>query len=405
MQKHVDEVSTQLGAELDLPCGVTLKNRIAKSAMSDSLGNGQGNPTDAQITLYEKWARGGLALSIVGEVQGNPWAAEKPGNLVLAETARLDRFRALAAAGATQGAQLWLQLGHAGAMTHPPIGRPKGPSALAVPGLTCDAVTADEIATLPEQFAATARRARDLGFGGVQVHAAHGFLLSQFLSPLFNQRTDAYGGPIEHRMRLTLEVVDAVRRAVGPSFPVGIKLNATDQLEGGLSQEEALVVVQALERSSVDLIDISGGTYFPGAPSASDRAGNGPYFLDFARRARLLTRKPLMVTGGFKTYEQALTARSQGVDMIGLARALVLNPDLPNDWLAGKPLDPVFPKFENPPEGGVTAWYTMRLTDLANGQKAPGPDSLLDDVRAYDARDVERARLWNLAFAAVEENR
>lgn len=383
---------------LSLPCGAVLKNRIAKSAMSDSLGDGRGGPTAEQISLYETWAKGGLALSVVGEVQGDPTAAEKPGNLVLRQDTADEGFRALAKAGSTNGARLWLQLGHAGAMAHPPIGIAKGPSALDLPGVRCDALTRDEILHLPLQFAETARLAKDLGFGGVELHAAHGFLLSQFLSPLFNRRTDDYGGSIENRMRLTLEVVEAVRDAVGPAFPVGIKLNATDQLEGGLSQEDALAVVHALDGTSIDLIDISGGTYFPGAPSASDAAGRGPYFLDFAQSARALTHKPLMLTGGFKTIDQVEDALSLGVDMIGLARALVLQPDLPKAWLGGNRRAPEFPRFSNPPEGGVTAWYSMRLTELAEGCVLSGPECLPDAVAAYNARDAERAVLWNARF-------
>ncbi|GFE51379.1 oxidoreductase [Roseobacter cerasinus] len=390
--------TTQLTDPLTLPCGVVLKNRIAKSAMSDSLGDGTGAPTEAQITLYETWARGGLALSIIGEVQGDPMAAEKPGNLVLWQDTVGDGFRDLAAAGAARGAHLWLQLGHAGAMTHPPIGVPKGPSTLDLPGLTCEALTQAEILQLPSQFAETARLAKDLGFGGVELHAAHGFLLSQFLSPLFNTRTDNYGGSIENRMRLTLEAVKAVRDAVGPAFPVGIKLNATDQLEGGLSQEDALAVVEALDGTSIDLIDISGGTYFPGAPSASDAAGKGPYFLEFAQSARALTDRPLMLTGGFKSFDQVQDALSRGVDMIGLARALVLQPDLPKAWLSGDTAAPTFPRFANPPEGGVTAWYSMRLTELAEGRALSGPECLPDAVAAYNARDAKRAVLWNARF-------
>ena len=387
-----------LNQALKLPCGAVLKNRIAKSAMSDSLGDGRGNPTNQQIGLYRRWAEGGLALAIIGEVQGDPTVAEKPGNLVLRPDAALERFRALAEAGAANDAQLWLQLGHAGAMAHPPISRPRGPSALDIDGVTCDALSAAEIASLPEGFASTARLAKDIGFGGVQIHAAHGFLLSQFLSPLFNRRDDDYGGSIENRMRLTLEVIDAVRQAVGPDFPVGIKLNATDQLGGGFSQNDALTVVQALDGTSIDLIDISGGTYFPGAPSVSDGSGKGPYFLDFAHQVRNLTSKPLMLTGGFKTHDQVAEALAQGVDVVGLARALVLEPELPNAWLGGSTRSPVFPRFQDPPEGGVTAWYTMRLTELAQGRDHSGPEKLPDAIAAYNARDDERVALWNERF-------
>ena len=380
---------------LALPCGAALKNRIAKAAMSDSLGNGRGDPTPAQIRLYDRWAQGGAALSIVGEVQGDPDFAEKPGNLVLHGESDPEPFRALARAGATDGAQLWLQLGHAGAMAHPPIGTPMGPSALDLPGLRCAALDPGDIHALPGRFAQTARRAQALGFGGVQIHAAHGFLLSQFLSPLFNKRTDGYGGSITGRMRLVLEVVAAVRRAVGPGFPVGIKLNATDQLEGGLDGDDALAVVAALDATGVDLIDISGGTYFPGARSSSDAAGRGPYFLDFARRARGVTRKPLMLTGGFKTRAQAEAAVAEGAaDMVGLARALALDPALPRAWQAGGQDSPVFPSFEAPPEGAVTAWYTMRLTTLGTDRAAEEAPDVAAALRAYDARDAGRVAAW-----------
>ena len=215
---------------LTLPCGETLKNRIAKAAMSDSLGDGKGQPSREQIRLYRRWAEGGAGLSIVGEVQSSPWFPEKPGNLVLDADADTARFQALAEAGHRAEGQLWAQLGHAGALAHPLISSPKGPSALDLPGVRCAEMTLAEINAFPSLIAATAKRASDAGFGGVEIHAAHGFLLSQFLSPLFNRRSDAHGGPIENRMRLLLETIEATRSAVGPAFPVGVKLNATDQL-------------------------------------------------------------------------------------------------------------------------------------------------------------------------------
>jgi 2,4-dienoyl-CoA reductase-like NADH-dependent reductase (Old Yellow Enzyme family) len=139
------------------------------------------------------------------------------------------------------------------------------------------------------------------------------------------------------------------------NLPIAVKLNSSDQLEGGLSEDDALQVVAALDASSVDIIDISGGTYFPGAKSASDSAGRGPYFAAFAERARSVTSKPLMLTGGFKTREQAEEAVSSGAaDVVGLARALVLEPALPNHWVASQLPEPVFPRFTDAPEGGIT---------------------------------------------------
>lgn len=386
---------TDISQPLTLPCGIVVKNRIAKSAMSDSLGDGTGYPTATQERLYQRWAEGGAAISIIGEVQTDPSFAEKPGNLVLNAQSELERFHKLAKTGSQNGSQLWLQLGHAGAMAYPPTSKPKGPSALDLPGLKCAALTKDEIKALPAQFAQTARLAREAGFGGVQVHAAHGFLLSQFLSPLFNKRTDEYGGSIDGRMKLLLEVIETVRQAAGPDFPIAVKLNSSDQLEGGLEEKDALRVVSALDKTSIDLIDISGGTYFPGAKSASDSSGKGPYFLNFAEQARERTTKPLMATGGFKTLAQATEALSSGaVDMVGVARALVIEPSLPNLWLTGECPEPEFPRFANPPEGGVTACYTMRLTEIGEDRENTFETDLDKIIQAYETRDQERAKIW-----------
>lgn len=389
---------TDLFTPLELPNGAVLMNRIVKSAMSDSLGDGRGNPTEAQMRLYERWAEGGAAVSIVGEVQGNPLFAEKPGNLVLNDASDKDAFAKLARRGGSHGAQLWLQLGHAGALTPPEIGTPKGPSPLDLPGLRAEVLAADEIRALPDQFAATARRAEALGFSGVQVHAAHGFLLSQFLSPLFNQRTDSYGGAIANRVRLLVEVVGAVRGAVSPSFAVALKLNSSDQLEGGLEPKDALETIRTLDGLGLDLIDISGGTYFPGAPSSSEGASRGPYFLDFATEARRLTSTPLMATGGFKRRSEAASAISSGVvDVVGLARALALEPYLPARWRAGGS-DPKFPRFAATPPGGVTAWYTMRLTGIGEDNEGETGMDVSTALERYEARDAARVQLWNAAF-------
>lgn len=385
---------------LQLPCGITLSNRIAKSAMSDALGDGTGHPTAEQIRLYQRWAAGGLAVSIIGEVQLTAGYAENPGNLVLNEASDLERFRELARYGGENGTKLWLQLGHAGALAYAPTSRPKGPSAFNLPGLRCMEVTLDEIRQLPFQFARTARLAQHAGFGGVQIHAAHGFLLGQFLSPLFNKRSDEYGGAIANRMRPLLEAVEATRAAVGPNFPIAVKLNSSDELEGGFDEEDALKVVAALDRSSIDLIDISGGTYFPGAKSASDRAGRGPYFLEFARRARAVTTKPLMLTGGFKTRTQAEDAVASGaVDIVGLARALVLEPSLPLLWKTDRKPEPLFPKFSDAPEGGITAWYTMRLGEIGADRETPDFSELAQAIRKYEAGNKSRAEVWLRHFS------
>lgn len=384
---------------LELPCGVILKNRIAKSAMSDSLGDGTGHPTDEQNRLYQRWADGGLAVSIIGEVQPSSGYAEKPGNLVLDCNSDISKFQTLAEHGSRNGAQLWLQLGHAGALAYGPISDPKGPSALDLPNLRCKAMSLPEIQQIPSDFANTARLAQQAGFGGVQIHAAHGFLLSQFLSPLFNKRSDGFGGPIANRMKLLLQSIEATRAVVGPDFPIAVKLNSSDQLVGGLDEDDVLAVVAALDASSVDLIDISGGTYFPGVKAASDSAGRGPYFIEFAKRARSITTKPLMLTGGFKTRAQAEDAvRSGAIDVVGLARALVLEPELPNLWMKNQMPEPSFPRFSDAPDGGITAWYTMRLTQIAADKEMAEVGNLSKAIHEYETRDAERTKIWARHF-------
>lgn len=387
---------------LQLPCGLTLKNRIAKSAMSDSLGDGTGHPTAEQMRLYRRWAAGGVAISIIGEVQLTGGYAENPGNLVLNDASDIQRFRELARHGGENGTMLWLQLGHAGALAYAQTSHPKGPSALDLPGLRCSEITSDEIRRLPSEFARTAWLAQQAGYGGVQIHAAHGYLLSQFLSPLFNKRGDRYGGALANRMRPLLEALEATRAAVGPHFPIAVKLNSSDQVEGGFDREDSLKVVAALDRSSVDLIEISGGTYFPGAKSVSDGTGRGPYFLEFARRARAATAKPLMLTGGFKTRAQAEDAvASCAVDVVGLARALVLEPLLPDLWKADLKPEPLFPRFAEAPEGGITAWYTMRLTELGADRGTPDFGDFGQAIRDYEARNRARAQIWLRHFAEL----
>ena len=388
-----------LHRSLELPCGAILKNRISKSPMSDSLADGGGDPTEAQIRLYERWAEGGVALSFIGEVQGDPRFPEKPGNLVLGTHSNQDLLQLLTRRAVIEGAHLWPQIGHAGALSHLPISQPKGPSALDIEGLQCAAMSIDDIHELPDMYARTALHAKTVGFSGVLIHAGHGFLLSQFLSPLFNHRKDGYGGSIEARCCIVLEAISEVRRAVGPSFPVGIRINSTDQLEGGLTEVDALEVVRLLDQTSIDLIDISGGTYFPGAKASSEGTSSGPYFIDFARRAKGVTTVPLILTGGFKKRDQAIEALASGAaDMVGLGRAMALDPRLADAWLSEEGSDPDFPKFESTVPGGITAWYTMRLTALGEDQENAFKLDLPTAIHKYEKRDAQRCIKWREKF-------
>lgn len=389
-----------LSQVLALPCGAVLKNRLVKSAMSDSMADGEGNPTPAQARLYERWTQGGVALSIIGEVQIDPRFPEKPGNLVLGEHSNLEDLRALTTRASVGNAHIWPQIGHAGALSYSPISNPKGPSAIEIEDFKCAGMSLQEVKQLPEAYAKAATIAKATGFTGVQIHAGHGFLLSQFLSPLFNHRDDQYGGSIEARCRIIVEVIDKVRSVVGPSFPIGIKINSSDQLEGGLTEAEALVAIQILDKTSIDLIELSGGTYFPGAKSSSDSTTNGAYFVEFSQRAKRITDLPIVVTGGFKTCSEAANSlASDSADMVGVARAMVLNPSLANDWLAETESDPAFPRFETTPPGGITAWYTMLLTALGHDKENDFSLSLPAAIDEYEARDQLRCVRWKKKFS------
>jgi 2,4-dienoyl-CoA reductase-like NADH-dependent reductase (Old Yellow Enzyme family) len=394
------DVAGPLSQPLTLPSGTELKNRLIKAAMSDSLGDGKGNGTYAQARLYERWAEGGTALSLIGEAQVSASHPEKPGNLVLTPEADLNALAHLAKRGSANGAQIWPQLGHAGALSYAAISTPKGPSALDINGLRCDALSLAETQALPTAYAQAAQIAQQTGFGGVMIHAGHGFLLSQFLSPLFNHRSDAYGGSISNRFRLIAEIIDAVSAAVGQAFPIAIKINSTDSQEGGLTNNDALKVVRLINQTAIDLIDISGGTYFPGAKSSSDgQAKSGPYFIEFAKQAKQVTTIPIMLTGGISKRDQAVhVIKSGAADAVGLARAMVLDPALPQKWLNGEDVNPTFPRFEAPPAGGITAWYTMRLTALGNDSEASFQHDPTSALASYDARDQDRSIGWRARF-------
>lgn len=388
-----------LGRSLELPCGVVLKNRMVKAPMTDSLGNGAGNPTATQLRLYERWAQGGAALSMIGEVQVDPRFPENPGNLVLGAHSDQESLRSLAQRAQIDGAHLWPQIGHAGARAHLSVCTPKGPSALDMEGLQCSGMTTEEVEELPAMYARSAAHAKDAGFSGIQIHAGHGWLLSQFLSPLFNHRSDGYGGSVEARSRIVLAVIQAVRRAVGPSYPVGIRINSTDKMEGGLTEDDALKVVRLLDQTSLDLIDLSGGTYFPGAKAASDSSSPGPYFVEFARRAKSVTCVPVMATGGFKKREQAIDAVASGaVDMVGLARAMALDPQLGNTWLREEGGDPDFPIFESAPPSGITDWFIMRLAALGEDREESFDLDIPTAMQKFEDRTQLHAASWRQTF-------
>ncbi len=348
-----------IGEQLVLPCGITLRNRLCKAAMTEGLADTHNRATRRHVTLYERWAKGGAGLLLTGNVQVDRRYLERAGNIVIdgeQDSAQRASLEAMAEAGTIDGTQLWMQLSHAGRQAPKLVAaEPVGPSeiAVAIPGGRFGkprALTGDEIRDVVRRFAFAADVAKQTGFTGVQVHSAHGYLLSEFLSPRVNVREDEWGGSLENRARLLLETLRAVRVAVGPDYPVAVKLNSADFQKGGFSFEDCLRVIEMLNDEGIDLLEISGGNYeqprlmgieglepaFVEKVQESTRAREA-YFFDYAVAASKIAAMPLMVTGGFRSAAGMNEALSSGdVDMIGLGRPLCIDPDFPAKLLSSE---------------------------------------------------------------------
>ena len=352
---------------LTLPCGATIPNRLCKAAMTEGLADPAGRATEALARLYGIWGDGGAGLLLSGNIQVDGDHLERPGNVIVDaepdEPAR-EALETWARAGTRAGNQFWAQISHAGRQCQKIVNpRPKAPSAvkLGLPGGQFGEpvpMSEDDIEAVIEGFARCAKVLVDAGFTGVQLHAAHGYLLSQFLSPRSNQRADQWGGALENRARLLLACVARVRVAVGPRVPISVKLNSADFQRGGFDFDESLQVAKWLEEASVDLIEITGGTYeqprllnLEGMEpveaqsiAASTRAREA-YFVDFAEAIRREINIPIMVTGGLRRLDAMNVALETGcADMIGIGRPMCVMTDAPTQLLNGLS---ELPRFED----------------------------------------------------------
>jgi len=335
-----------LESPLKLPCGATLSNRIAKASMSEQLAHLDRSPSSEMLRLYERWGASGAALLLSGHVMIDAQRLSEAGNVAIDDERHLVALRSWARAGRGEGAHFMLQLNHPGRqvprtldsapVAPSPVPLKVGAKAFAPPR----ALTEAEIEDIIQRFARTAAVTEKAGFSGVQIHAAHGYLISQFLSPLTNQRRDDWGGDAKRRRRFLEAIVGAVRQKVGAEFAVSVKLNSADFQRGGITEEESLGVIEALGDQKVDLLEVSGGTYerammFEEAVADSTRQREA-FFLDFTEKARRVANMPLMLTGGFRTrrgMEEALA--SGAVDVIGMARPFAVEPELPQALLEG----------------------------------------------------------------------
>jgi 2,4-dienoyl-CoA reductase-like NADH-dependent reductase (Old Yellow Enzyme family) len=385
-----------LAEPLKLRCGDVLPNRLVKSALSEQLGDRRNAPTRELAELYRTWARGGAGALITGNVMVDPSALGEPRNVAF--TPDPDVYRPWAQAVEGTGTRLWVQLNHPGRQSPRYLSsRPVAPSAVAFGDrgvrtafAAPRALSGEEIEAIIGRFGVAARTFVDAGFAGVQIHGAHGYLVSQFLSPLTNRRTDAWGGDAAGRRRFLLEVVRRVRDAVGDRVPVSVKLNSADFQRGGFTEDESLQVVHALGEAGLDLLEVSGGTYEKAVMMGSGRASTQAreaYFLDYAAKARNVSDVALMVTGGFTTPGGMADALSSGeVDVIGLGRPLVVDPGLPARLLAGEDVR----AQRRCPKTGIRLadslleiqWHTRQMHRIASGRPVDRRGAALTLVQA-----------------------
>ncbi len=377
-----------LSRPLPLKSGRVLRNRLAKAAMSEALGTYDNHPTAKHIALYRRWASSGIGLVITGNVMIDRRALGEPGNVVIEDEQDLPMLKQWARAATDQGADIWVQLNHPGKQTTKGLNAGTiAPSAvpfrkdMQAMFETPRAATTAEIEDIITRFGRSAEICKKAGFTGVQIHAAHGYLINQFLSPHHNTRTDEWGGSPENRRRFVLAVYAEIRRRVGPDFTVAIKINSADFQRGGFTEEDSMDTIRALTDAGIDLIEISGGTYEDPAMSGAlvkdkkeSTVAREAYFLAFAEKVRALATVPLMVTGGFRSIAGMNAALGSGaLDVVGLARLLAIDPDAPAALLRGEDS----PYHVQPIKTGIGPidrmgimeifWYTLQLNRIGKG--------------------------------------
>ena len=331
-----------LAESLALPCGAVIPNRLCKAAMTEGIADEYNRATDEHLKLYKAWSEGGAGLLISGNVQVDRRYLERPGNIAIdgnQDEEQLKRLKDLAKGGTTNGNHFWVQLSHAGRQTDPRVNKyGVGPSAIkskniagqkVSPSFTPRPLELNEIPNIVQKFADAAKVLKETGFTGVQIHSAHGYLLSSFLNPNANKREDDYGGSIQNRASFLIQTIRAVRKAVGKDYPVSIKINVTDCIKGGLPAEEATELGLLLDQEGLDLIEMSGGNYesvaiLDGLSQTQTEKIKEAYFLETSKNLRKkINKTPLMLTGGLRSRSvMEKIINSESIDMIGIGRPL-----------------------------------------------------------------------------------
>ena len=324
---------------ITLPNGTTIKNRFFKSAMSEGMGTRDFQPKKNIATLYKRWAEGGTGLIITGNIMVDPKGTAEPGNIVFDKNSNMEILKDWAKQGQQHGAKVMVQLNHPGKQVPKTIAKETvAPSTIPLGnGLnklfsTPRALTTSKVEELVQKFVTSAKVAKEAGFSGVQIHAAHGYLISQFLSPHDNRRTDKYGGSLENRMRFLKEIYLGMREELGKDFTIGIKINSTDFKEDGLTEEDSLKTIIELANLGLDFVEISGGTYErPAMMGATSKSTNQVFFAEYSKKLKQKIEIPVVVTGGIRSINAMNTLLNDNTtDFIGIARPLTIDPNIPN---------------------------------------------------------------------------
>ena len=430
-----------LNSKLILPCGTTLKNRICKSALTERIAEGNNLVNQKHLNLYEKWAEGDVGTVLTGNVQVDKRYLESAGNVAIEKSNykdQIDLLRKWTEVGTKNNTNLWMQISHAGRQTPGDLNmKPVAPSdvGLKIPGRkygTPKPLTNEEIEDVIERFIFTAKVAQDTGFTGIQIHSAHGYLMSEFLSPDINKRNDEWGGSLENRSRILLRIINGCREALGDNYPISVKLNSADFQKGGFSAEDSSKVASMLSEAKIDLLEISGGTYEQPRLLGLDTVSINPkrseirkestiareaYFLAYTEEIKKVIDIPLMVTGGFRSRLAMETAINQGAcEIVGIGRPLCSDP-LSVKKLLDRSIDvlPTFEKTLSIGPGwlsqrspfrliqalnafGIQSWFYSQIRRISEGLS---PDLSLNPFKAFrsdgkiDKETVKAYKLYN----------
>ena len=430
-----------LKSKLILPCGKTLKNRICKSALTERIAEGSNLVNQKHLNLYEKWAEGNVGTVLTGNVQVDKRYLESAGNVAIEKSNYKDQIELLkkwTEVGTKNNTNLWMQISHAGRQTPGDLNmKPVAPSdvGLKIPGRkygTPKPLTNEEIEDVIERFIFTAKVAQDTGFTGIQIHSAHGYLMSEFLSPDINKRNDEWGGSLENRSRILLRIINGCREALGDNYPISVKLNSADFQKGGFSAEDSSKVASMLSDAKIDLLEISGGTYEQPRLLGLDTVSINPkrseirkestiareaYFLAYTEEIKKVIDIPLMVTGGFRSRLAMETAINQGAcEIVGIGRPLCSDPSSVKKLL-DRSIDvlPTFEKTLSIGPGwlsqrspfrliqalnafGIQSWYYSQIRRISEGLS---PDLSLNPFKAFrsdgkiDKETVKAYKFYN----------